>query len=79
MGKRTTKPQCWHAVPLKSSFMLTAILGFLVSAYYVYPQSKNYGLSFMVVFAVMFVAALVSMTKAPVSPSWGMKKGGTKW
>lgn len=63
---RTKQPLCWHAVPLKSSFMLSAILGFLISAYYVYPQSKNYGLAFMVVFTAMFVAAIISMTKAPV-------------
>ncbi len=56
----------WHAVPLKGSFMVTAMLGFLISAYWVYPQSFNYGLAFMLIFAVMFIASLVSMTKAPV-------------
>ena len=56
----------WHAVPLKGSFMVTAILGILISAYWVYPQSFNYGLTFMLVFGAMFIAALVSMTKAPV-------------
>jgi hypothetical protein len=60
------KDKKWHAVPLKASFMVTAMLGFLVSAYWVYPQSFNYGLTFMVVFAVMFVASLVSMHKAPI-------------
>ena len=57
---------CWHAAPLKGSFMLTAMLGFLISAYYVYPQSFNYGFTFMIIFAAMFVASLISMTKAPV-------------
>ena len=37
----------WHAVPLKGSFMLTAILGVLISIYYVWPQSKNYGFAFI--------------------------------
>lgn len=64
------KPSRWHAAPLKSTFMLSAILGFLISAYYVYTlsyeQSTSYGFAFMAVFAAMFVAALVSMTKAPV-------------
>ncbi len=58
----------WHAVPLKSSFMLTAILGFFISAYWVYPQSFNYGVSFMLVFTAMFVASLISMDKAPIIP-----------
>lgn len=57
----------WHAAPLKGSFMVTAILGFLISAYWVYPQSFNFGVAFMLIFAAMFVASLVSMTKAPVA------------
>ena len=64
--KSVQKPTRWHAVPLKSSFMASAILGFLISAYYVFPQSYNYGVSFMIVFAAMFVASLISMTKAPI-------------
>ena len=67
------KPQCWHAVPLKGSFMVTALLGFLISAYYVYPQSKNFGLAFLLVFTAMFIASLVSMTRAPVPEKWGLK------
>ena len=61
------KKKRWHAVPLKSSFMATAMLGFLISAYWVYPQSVNYGLTFIIVFVLMFIAALVSMTKAPIA------------
>jgi hypothetical protein len=62
----TKEPKKWHAVPLKSSFMLTAILGLLISAYWVYPQSKSYGFTFIVVFGAMLIAALVSMSKAPL-------------
>lgn len=64
----------WHAVPLKGSFMLTAIMGFIISAYWVYPQTVNYGIAFMLIFAAMFVASLISMTHAPVPMSWGVKK-----
>lgn len=63
---RKTHPSRWHAAPLKGSFMVTAILGFLISAYWVYPQSISYGVAFMLVFVAMFVASLISMTKAPV-------------
>lgn len=56
----------WHAAPLKGSFMVTAMLGFLISAYYVYPQSFNLGITFMIIFTAMFIASLISMTKAPV-------------
>jgi len=66
VSKKKRLPGKWHAVPLKGSFMITAMLGFLISAYWVYPQSFNYGLTFMIIFALMFIAALVSMTKAPI-------------
>ena len=56
----------WHAVPLKGSFMVTAILGFLISYFYVYPVSYSFGLVCMFFFILMFVASLVSMTKAPL-------------
>lgn len=73
--RRSRKPQIkpslkWHAAPLKGSFMATAMLGFLISAYWVYPQSFQYGIAFMVVFAVMFLASMVSMTKAPLPPKY---------
>ena len=56
----------WHAVPLKGSFMATAMMGFFISAYYVYPQIFNYGVAFMFVFTLMFIASIISMTKAPM-------------
>ncbi len=56
----------WHAVPLKSSFMLASIIGFFISTYWLYPQSTNYGITFMILFTAMFIASLISMTKAPV-------------
>ena len=66
-ASKSIKPdKKWHAVPLKGSFMATAILGFLISAYWVYPQSLSYGVTFMIIFGAMFIASLISMTKAPV-------------
>lgn len=64
--KRKREPAKWQAVPLKGSFMVTAILGFFISAYWVYPQSFNFGIAFMLVFVAMFIASLVSVTKAPI-------------
>tara|TARA_Y100000310_G_C20472132_1_gene710602 strand:- start:223 stop:465 length:243 start_codon:yes stop_codon:yes gene_type:complete len=60
----------WRVVPLKSSFMATAILGFFISAYWVFPQSRNYGIAFMLIFVLMFISSFVSMERAPVR---GMK------
>ncbi len=58
--------QQWHATPLKGSFMAFSILGFFITTYLVYPASQNYGVAFMIVFIAMFIASLISMTKAPM-------------
>ena len=56
----------WHAAPLKGSFMALAIVGFLVSTYLVFPLYKSLSVAFMIIFTAMFIASLVSMTKAPI-------------
>ncbi len=63
-------------VPLKSSFMVTAIVGFLISAFYVYNQlgKKTWGFTFMLFFAAMFIASLISMTYSPTMPELEKKK-----
>ncbi|MEK6969359.1 MAG: hypothetical protein AABW48_02935 [Nanoarchaeota archaeon] len=60
---RKARPK-WHAAPLKGSFMVLSILGFLISAYLV--EEISYKISFMLIFAGMFAASIISMTKAPV-------------
>jgi len=54
-------------VPLKGSFMITSIVGFFVSVYYVMSLSKNWGFTFALFFGMMFIASLISMTYAPVT------------
>lgn len=56
----------WSPTPLKGSFMVLAIIGFLITVYIVYPISFNFGVAFMTIFAVMFIAALISMGQAPL-------------
>ncbi len=64
--KKVSKPKKWKAAPLKGSFMLLAMFGFIASAYLVLPTSPDYGIALMIIFLAMFIAALVSMTKAPL-------------
>ena len=58
-------PPKWRAVPLKGSFMVLSIMGFLITAYLV--KDSTYRFAFMLVFIAMFLASMVSMTKAPTS------------
>lgn len=65
--KKIKKFPKWQAVPLKGSFMVTAMLGFLLSYYYVYnPNNPSFGITCMIIFGIMFIASLVSMAKAPL-------------
>ena len=54
-----------NVAPLNSTFMLSAILGFLISAIWVYPQAPSWGAAFGLVFLLMFIASIISMTYGP--------------
>lgn len=57
----------WRATPLKSSFMAAAMLGLFISAYWIFPDyGITWGTTFFVLFGLMFIAALISMSKAPI-------------
>ena len=56
----------WQAAPLPASFMLTAIIGFIISALWVYPRDLNWGFTFLLFFTIMFIASVVSTTHASV-------------
>lgn len=50
---------------LSAGFMLTSIIGFLISIFFVNELSPTWGFTFMLFFVIMFVASMISMTKAP--------------
>ncbi len=62
MAKTTQMP---NVAPLKSGFMLTSIVGFLISAIYMFPRTPSWGFTFAIFFAAMFVASMISMTYGP--------------
>lgn len=55
----------FRVAPLKGSFMIISIVG-LVLSFYIYGSFPSYAFAFMIVFVLMFVASLISMTYAPV-------------
>jgi len=60
-----------NIAPLSGSYMITSIVGFLISAFYILPNSKNWGFTFVLFFTLMFIASLISMTYAP--GDWPLK------
>ena len=66
----------FNVAPLSGAFMITSIVGFLVSAVYILPGSSTWGFTFVLFFILMFVASLISMTYAP--SDWPLKMGKKK-
>lgn len=60
------KEPVYNIAPLTSGFMLTSMLGILISVFYLYPNSKTWGFTMLLMFLLMFIASLISMTWAPV-------------
>lgn len=52
---------------LSAGFMLTSIIGVLVSFYFIMKISNTWGFTFALFFGLMFVASIISMTHAPYS------------
>ena len=63
----------FNIATLSGGFMLTSIVGFLISAFYVAPSSATWGFTFVLFFTMMFIAAMISMTYSP--SDWPLKIG----
>lgn len=57
-----------RVAPLTSSFAVTAIVGFFISVFFVWPMSASWGFTFTVFFLAMAIAAFISMLRAPPEP-----------
>lgn len=61
----------FNIAPLSGSFMLTSMVGFIISAFYILPTYRSWGFTFVLFFTLMFVASAISMTYAP--SDWPLK------
>ncbi len=64
----------FKVAPLNSQFMLTSMLGFLISTVWVYPNYQSWGVAFALVFALMFISSIISMTHGPVGTAMDIPK-----
>ena len=55
----------WKVAPLKSSFMLASIIGFVITIIYTDQIGNDWAFAIGFVFALMFVASFISMRNAP--------------
>ncbi|MFH0870161.1 MAG: hypothetical protein V1866_03835 [archaeon] len=60
--------------PLTSGFMLTSIIGFLVSVFFVVKIDLTWGFTFALFFVIAFVASVVSMSKIEADDKYGLQE-----
>jgi multisubunit Na+/H+ antiporter MnhB subunit len=61
-------------VPLTSGFMLTSIIGFLVSVFFVWKLSENWGFTFGLFFVIMFIASVINMSHIEAEDKYGLEE-----
>lgn len=59
-------------VPFTSGFMMTSILGFLISVLFVMDISLTWGFTFALVFVIMFIASIVNMSHIEADDKYSM-------
>lgn len=50
--------------PLPGTFMITAMVGLIISIMYIMKLDLTWGFTFTLVFLLMFIASMVSLSKA---------------
>jgi hypothetical protein len=61
-------------VPLTSGFMLTSIIGFFVSAFYVLKLSLTWGFTFCLFFLIMFIASIINLSQIEADDKYGLQE-----
>lgn len=67
-----------NVAPLKGGYMITSIVGFIISAWFVFPRSESWGFTFVIFFTLMFVASMISMTYGPDEAMYHVGHKGLK-
>ena len=60
--------------PLSNGYMLSSMLGFLISAFFVPQYSLPWAVAFCTVFAIMFLSAMKTMTFADANMYVALEK-----
>ena len=61
-------------IPFSSGFMLTSIIGFLVSVLFVMQLSITWGFTFALVFVILFIASVIKMRHVEAEDVYSMKE-----
>ena len=58
--------KAFKAAPLSNVYMMSSMLGLIISAWFIIPLSKPWGFALTLIFLLMFIASIISMSHAPV-------------
>ena len=61
-------------LPFSSGFMLTSIIGFFVSVFFVMKISATWGFTFALVFVIMFIASIITMSQIEAEDKYALKE-----
>jgi formate hydrogenlyase subunit 3/multisubunit Na+/H+ antiporter MnhD subunit len=78
----------YRVAPLSAGFMLTSIVGFLLTVFYIYPSiesrfpdsqwSASLAFALVLFFILMFIASIISMSLAPIDAEFDVKHKKSK-
>jgi hypothetical protein len=61
-------------VPLTSGFMLTSIVGFFASVFFVMKIDLTWGFTFALFFVITFISSVISMSKIDAEDKYGLEE-----
>ncbi|KYK25211.1 hypothetical protein AYK26_06350 [Euryarchaeota archaeon SM23-78] len=61
-------------LPYSSAFMLSSILGFIISVFFVMDYSLSWGFTFALVFLIMFISSVISMSQIEAHDKYGLQE-----
>lgn len=61
-------------VPFSGGFMLTSIIGFFVSVFFVMKLSLTWGFTFALVFVIMFIASIITMSRIEAEDKYALEE-----
>lgn len=61
-------------VPFSSGFMLTSILGFMISVLFVMKLSLTWGFTFALMFVILFIASIITMGQIEAEDKHGLRE-----
>ncbi len=63
-----------RGIPFSSGFMLSTIIGFFISVFFVMSVSPTWGFTFALIFVIMFIASVVTLSQIEAEDKYGLKE-----